>query len=87
MDGTTFDVVDSPANKSVVGQDAGSTRLGVAMSVHVFAPDGTLVETVFAKPGNQPAAGWAWLDAPGQACSMWISGCYGWSGAANPTSG
>ena len=61
-DGTQFEVVVSPSNSSVVGQDPDSTRLGVAMSVSLFAPDGTLVETFFDKPGNQPTVWCTWLD-------------------------
>jgi hypothetical protein len=61
-DGTEFEVVVSPSMTSVVGQDAGSTRLGVAMSVSLFAPDGTLVETFFDKPGNQPTVWCEWVD-------------------------
>lgn len=61
-DGTQFEVVVSPSSTSVVGQDTGSTRLGVAMSVSLFAPDGTLVETFFDKPGNQPTLWCTWDD-------------------------
>jgi len=61
-DGTYFEVVVSPSAHSVVGQDAGSTSVGIAMSVSLFAPDGALVETFFDKPGNQPTVWCTWED-------------------------
>ena len=61
-DGTQFEVVVSTSITSVVGQDPSSTRLGVAMSVSLFAPDSSLVETFFDKPGNQPTVWCIWED-------------------------
>lgn len=61
-DGTQFEVVVSPSPNSVVGQDPSSTRLGVAMSVSLFAPDDSLVETFIDKPGNQPTVWCTWED-------------------------
>ena len=61
-DGSLFEVVVSPNGNSVVGQDAGSTGLGVAFSVSLFAPDGSLVETFLDKPGNQPTVWCTWVD-------------------------
>jgi len=61
-DGTTFEVLINPGADSVVGQDADSTDVGIAMSVSLFAPDGTLVETIFDKPGNQPTVWCTWQE-------------------------
>ena len=61
-DGTQFEVVVSPSFASVVGQDTSSTQLGVAMSISLFAPDGSLVETFIDKPGNQPTVWCTWED-------------------------
>ena len=61
-DGTTFETLVTPSANSVVGQDTGSTGIGVAMSVSLFAPDGSLVETFFDKPGKQPTVWCTWLD-------------------------
>ncbi|HLA98712.1 MAG TPA: hypothetical protein VJL34_09675 [Anaerolineales bacterium] len=61
-DGSVYEVVVTPSAHSVVGQDAGSTSVGVAMSVSLFAPDGALVETFFDKPGKQRTVWCTWLD-------------------------
>lgn len=61
-DGSQFDVLVVPAPNAVVAQDPGSTTVGVAMSVSMFAPDGSLVETIFDKPGNQPTVWCEWMD-------------------------
>jgi hypothetical protein len=61
-DGSYFEVLINPGIDSVAGQDAGSTNVGIAMSVSLFAPDGSLVETIFDKPGNQPTVWCTWQD-------------------------
>ena len=60
-DGSQFDVVVSPSSTSVVAQDPGSTRVGVALSVSLFGPAG-LVETFSDKPGNQPTVWCTWVN-------------------------
>jgi len=62
-DGSQFDIVVSPSGTSAVTQDPGSTRVGVAFSVSLFAPDGSLVETFSDKPGNQPTVWCTWVNA------------------------
>jgi hypothetical protein len=61
-DGSQFEVAVLPSSTAVVAQDTGSTRLGVAFSISLFAPDGSLVETFFDKPGNQPTVWCTWVD-------------------------
>ena len=61
-DGSQFEVVVSPSSNSAVTQDPGSTRVGVAFSVSLFAPDGSLVETFSDKPGNQPTVRCTWVN-------------------------
>ena len=61
-DGSQFDVVVSPSSTSAVTQDPGSTRVGVAVSISLFAPNGSLVETFLDKPGNQPTVWCTWVN-------------------------
>lgn len=61
-DGSEFDVVVSPSSHSAVTQDPDSARVGVAFSVYLFAPDGSLVETLSDKPGNQPTVWCTWVN-------------------------
>ena len=60
-DGSEFDVVVSPSGNSAVTQDPGSTRVGVAVSISLFAPDGS-VDTLLDKPGNQPTVRCTWVN-------------------------
>jgi hypothetical protein len=62
-DGSQFDILVVPDPNAVVAQDPGSTTVGVAMSVSMFAPDGSLVETIFDKPGNQPTVWCEWRES------------------------
>ena len=61
-DGSQFEVVVSPSSTSAVTQDPGSTRVGVAVSISLFAPDGS-VETFLDKPGNQPTVWCTWVNS------------------------
>lgn len=72
-DGSQFDVMVIPDPNAVVAQDTGSTTVGVAMSVSLFAPDGSLVETIFDKPGNQPTVWCEWLE-PGLPEGFYLGG-------------
>ena len=61
-DGSQFEVVVSASGNSAVTQDPGSTRVGVAVSISLFAPDGS-VDTLLDKPGNQPTVWCTWVNA------------------------
>lgn len=62
-DGSQFELVVSPSGSSAVTHDPGSTRVGVAVSISLFAPNGSLVETFLDKPGNQPTVWCTWVSA------------------------
>jgi hypothetical protein len=72
-DGSQIGILINPSNASFAAQDAGSTRVGVVFSVSLFAPDGSLLEAAFDKPGNQPTVWCTWV-VPGLPSGFYFGG-------------